>query len=672
MKKLPVIIILFLFSAFIFSAHGKDRDFVHFEIAKRHFRTGIQFYNSMKYLAAVEYFRKAIKEYPDYASARDYLARSYRMAGFIDEALIELKNYQKISPNNLAIQHRMAALRFRDKGPVKGVDLSSLVIHTTYQSDSYNRFSFSNPVDCTIDNEKNIYISSFSSGKIVKIDPNGRGIYTKIMSLDSKLYGIRYFNGRLAVANFSDDKIYILNKKGSKIKTFGTKGSGKGQFHGPEGLDFDKKGNIYVVDSGNHRIQKFTPEGDYILHFGAQGDMKGDLSQPTGVAVFNNRVYVTDTGNKRIAVFDLHGNFIKNILEGIWGTVRGITIKNNKMVISDEKKGLYIYAIDANKGRWFKTWNNGTNSFSRAISSTIDRDGYLYALDYNRESLMVFEPLVKRFTNLDLEITSVDIKKFPVVAFYVTVKSRSGEPVYGLKSENFSIVENKARIKSVYTQYLKKMVPSVSLNFCVDRSKKMAQYHNDIPWALNFIMKKMKRNDRLRIINFHNNIWESLPYDWSRRRALRALKKRNYRKGKKTGAALYDGITSLLDRMNRRALIYITDGTLHDNSFSRYTVRNVISYAQAHFIPIYIISFKKPDIRLKRIARETGGALFRPAQIAQLSKLYQRVKKSEEYRYVLVYSTYKNKSFKNWWSDVKVEVTYKGQRGKEWGGYFVP
>jgi hypothetical protein len=60
MKKLPVLIILFLCSALIFSAHGKDRDFVKFEIAKRHFRTGIQFYKSLKYLAAVYHFRYAI------------------------------------------------------------------------------------------------------------------------------------------------------------------------------------------------------------------------------------------------------------------------------------------------------------------------------------------------------------------------------------------------------------------------------------------------------------------------------------------------------------------------------------------------------------------------------------------------------------------------------------
>ena len=39
---------------------------------------------------------------------------------------------------------------------------------------------------------------------------------------------------------------------------------------------------------------------------------------------------------------------------------------------------------------------------------------------------------------------------------------------------------------------------------------------------------------------------------------------------------------------------------------------------------------------------------------------------------MVVYSTFKSPSLKGWWADVKIEVAYKGQKGLEWGGYFVP
>jgi hypothetical protein len=52
--------------------------------------------------------------------------------------------------------------------------------------------------------------------------------------------------------------------------------------------------------------------------------------------------------------------------------------------------------------------------------------------------------------------------------------------------------------------------------------------------------------------------------------------------------------------------------------------------------------------------------------------MYSSVKNSEEYRYVLVYSTIKRPFFKGWWSNVRIDVDYKGMRGTQWGGYFVP
>ena len=70
---------------------------------------------------------------------------------------------------------------------------------------------------------------------------------------------------------------------------------------------------------------------------------------------------------------------------------------------------------------------------------------------------------------------------------------------------------------------------------------------------------------------------------------------------------------------------------------------------------------KNPDPELVRIAKETGGKVIRPSDIDSLRKIYNEVKTSEEYSYVLVYNTYKLPSFTGWWVDVKLEVKYKGQ-----------
>jgi sugar lactone lactonase YvrE len=79
---------------------------------------------------------------------------------------------------------------------------------------------------------------------------------------------------------------------------WGSKGSGEGQFIENHGIDIDSKGNIYVVDTRNYRIQKFSPDGTFLTQWGSKGcgpdqflvvhDLKVDSS---------DNIYISDSGN---------------------------------------------------------------------------------------------------------------------------------------------------------------------------------------------------------------------------------------------------------------------------------------------------------------------------------------------------------------------------------------
>jgi len=681
MKKVPlfrkfikntaffVFIIILFFQVDVGSV---SRDFVRFQVAKGLFKKGITYYNNLQYLAAAEFFRKAVKEYPEYYTARDFLARSFMLAGFSDEALKEWEILSNISPNNVAVQNKIDNIKYQGIIPEKTFRYSELILNKTYKSVDFKRFGFDKPTDLSVDKEKNLYITSFSSGKLIKIDPNGNGVSITQPSFSGKLYGIDNFKDKIAVSDFKNDTIYILNTSGTKLNKFGGQGSGPGKFHGPEGLCFDEKGYIYIVDSGNHRVQKFDINGRFILKFGSKGKYEGQLSNPTDVVFRKGMLYVTDTGNRRIACYDDSGNFIENLFIKELLSPRGISRLDDTLMISDEKSGLLFYKLYDKDVNWFNRFGGDNGRFSMLISSTFDRDGYLYCLDYNLSSVFIFSPMMKRYSNLILEITSVDINKFPIVALYINVRNRDGSPVYGLDSNNFMIVEDNAQINRVDVNYLKKLPNSSSMVLCVDRSEKNRDYHNEMPWVSDFILKKMKTNDRIKVVNFSNNYWEGNPFDWSRRRTLRSVRKREYGKGKRIGKALYNAISDLIPKLNRRGVILITDGSVSEDSFQSYRPENIVNYARAHYVPIYIISFKKPDTILENIAMETGGAVYRPNQLNKLRKIYDKINNSEEYRYILLYTTFKMPSFKGWWSDVKIKVDYKGQKGTEWGGYFVP
>jgi DNA-binding beta-propeller fold protein YncE len=92
---------------------------------------------------------------------------------------------------------------------------------------------------------------------------------------------------------------------------WGSEGTAEGQFKYPYGIAIDSLGNVYVADTGNDRIQKFDPNGNFIVKWGSYGTGDGQFSIPDGVAVdLSGNAYVADNGNQRIQRFDLNGNFI--------------------------------------------------------------------------------------------------------------------------------------------------------------------------------------------------------------------------------------------------------------------------------------------------------------------------------------------------------------------------
>src|SRR5262249_20323023 len=92
----------------------------------------------------------------------------------------------------------------------------------------------------------------------------------------------------------------------------GGQGNGRGQFEHPRGLAVDKSGNLYVADTGNARIQKFSPEGKFLASFGKRGKQEGELEEPNGIAVDSSgNVFVVDASNHKVLKFGADGNFLK-------------------------------------------------------------------------------------------------------------------------------------------------------------------------------------------------------------------------------------------------------------------------------------------------------------------------------------------------------------------------
>jgi len=101
---------------------------------------------------------------------------------------------------------------------------------------------------------------------------------------------------------------------------------GDGQFDGPTDIAIDAAGNIYVVDSGNHRIQKFDSTGKFLGKWGTRGSGDGQFEFPIGIALDSSGrfAYVTDKGNHRIQKFDVSSSPVRFVTK--WGSECNLTV----------------------------------------------------------------------------------------------------------------------------------------------------------------------------------------------------------------------------------------------------------------------------------------------------------------------------------------------------------
>lgn len=83
---------------------------------------------------------------------------------------------------------------------------------------------------------------------------------------------------------------------------FGNLGKGKGELmHTPKGIAVDSRGNIYVADTFNNRVQVFDAQGEWLLMFHLKGTPYGELTGPTNLTLDKDgNLYVVDRGNARV------------------------------------------------------------------------------------------------------------------------------------------------------------------------------------------------------------------------------------------------------------------------------------------------------------------------------------------------------------------------------------
>lgn len=265
------------------------------------------------------------------------------------------------------------------------------------------------PNACAVDAQGNIYIGEYTNGnRVSKFDPTGKLItqWGERGDGDGQVYGITGLaldaKGNVYVADSMNVRIQIFDGNGKFLSRFDTEPPA-----GPASVAFDQQGNIYVTNifMYQHYVQKFDPTGHLLLAWGTTGSGDGQFAAtksngPDGIAVDVQRgvVYVVDAYNYRVQRFDTEGKFLGAF--GSMGKGDGQFEDVPRSVALDGVGNLYVTCSPGDRlqqfdptGRFLTKWTGADgkewhNQVRRVV--TLDRQGNIYLRDTGDNTIKKF------------------------------------------------------------------------------------------------------------------------------------------------------------------------------------------------------------------------------------------------------------------------------------------
>ncbi|MBI5935533.1 MAG: TIGR03663 family protein [Chloroflexi bacterium] len=212
-------------------------------------------------------------------------------------------------------------------------------------------------------------------------------------------------NGSVYVTDTWNARVVKFTADGKYLAAWGVYGNGETPeaFWGPRGLAVDGRGHVYVADTGNKRIAVFDANGKFLTQFGAAGLEPGAFDEPVGVAVAaDGTVYVTDTWNQRVQAFTptVDGlDFIPTLQWDVFGW-SGQSLENKPLIAINAAGHIFVTDPEAfrilefdSAGIFVRAWGEfgfEPTQIGLAAGVAVDAQGHIWVTDAGNQRIMRF------------------------------------------------------------------------------------------------------------------------------------------------------------------------------------------------------------------------------------------------------------------------------------------
>jgi sugar lactone lactonase YvrE len=221
---------------------------------------------------------------------------------------------------------------------------------------------------------------------------NGQFDHPADIALDTK--------GDLWVVDSANNRVEEFNEKGEFLTKFGMLGTEDGQLSRPTAISVDATGDIWVVDAQNGRIEEFNEQGEMLTKFGSGGPGDGQFSGsgPEGIAIdYHGSIWISDTSAGRLEKFSEGGGFLKSVGTpgtgaGKLGEPTGLDFGpgGNVWVADWRNNKVLEYGASGQLLREFGEEGTANGQFKHPDAVAVDSKGDVWVVDQNNERVQEF------------------------------------------------------------------------------------------------------------------------------------------------------------------------------------------------------------------------------------------------------------------------------------------
>jgi len=639
------------------------------------FRWGVKSFFSSSYNRAIFSFEKAISFNPLDLRAQEWLGRAYYMSGLEDTALSIWNSLIKEGYKSTNLDNKIEIISSRRKIFDIRKSEKKLIVEKEIKGDlGKDNFIFRRPGAILPLDSGSFIVSSFTTNELVLFNANSR-VVSRLKGgfgiINNPFDVIKSSDGFLVVTEYGGNQVTKLNFNGNIEKKFGGKGSGPGEFLGPQYIADNGSGYFYISDWGNKRISKFDYDGNFILSFGKRVDRYEGLKGPTGIVVLNDIVYVADVEKKCIDLFDQSGNFIRSIGKNILNGPEGIALYSNSSLLIADTNRVVIFNIDLEYVD--VVYTSDIQGPVRIAFARYNANNDLMISDFNNNSVMFLSEMESVYEGLFVRIDSMQAEQFPNVRALVNVEKRNGEPVIGLERGNFRITEDGILVDDLTLLFEGNKSRRADVSIVFEESLYMTEKKDVLRRAVNELYNIFLKNDKIRIVSAGENPSLVAEEKTSREDVIKTILQTNsYATDFSIGTGIRLGASQVSGSMDKKAVIFLYSGNPTALNFNQFRLTDIMHYLRNNNIIFYYIYFENGKTReeLDYLCKETGGESFFIYETGGISGLAQKIKESKNGYYLLEYKSKSFDEFGRKYMPVRIETVYNRKSGRDELGYF--